>query len=161
MLVVLLGSCFGQPAVAPCHDPQLWYSPLDDAEFVWACEPPQGWLPTPPEVEAVGPRIGLGPFPAATADTGLGVAARRPVPVLDTGEALPPVPTGLPSDTGRFDSGDTGGVEVDTADTFFVEDTGLATGLTGDTAGVEDTLTTADTGVPPIDTFATADTGIP
>ena len=131
----------------------------------WGCEPPEGYLPQPPDIE-----LTTGPMPI--------LEAVAPEPTADTGEpiAAPTQPTGLffgPASGFTGFTGDTGEPFEDTGplppEDTLPEDTFLEDTFPGDTF-FEDTFPTGDTAEEERlptgdtlfieDTFPTGETGL-
>lgn len=156
-----------------CAEPHLYYAPDGSSDVYFGCDPPPGWLETPPDegefapvapplpaVEA-GPDIGVGetglPIHVGTGATGdTADTGRRgeltPSPANDTG--LPPVDswdTGADPVQGPIDTNDTGLLPpVDTADTGLLPPA-VDTALPLDTGAAGGTFV-GGTGAPAVDT---------
>jgi hypothetical protein len=123
-----------------CAEPHLYYAPDGSSDVYFGCDPPLGWLETPPdEVEFVpvapalpaaeaGPEIGVGDtglpiyvgtgVTGETSDTARGERQAAPSPGNDT--SLPPLDSWDTAADPRLpvDTSDTGAVPMgDTADT--------------------------------------------
>ncbi|MEQ1572148.1 MAG: hypothetical protein ABMA64_41355 [Myxococcota bacterium] len=126
MVGLLAGCGFALPEEPKCDEPHLYYAPAPASDVYFGCEPPLGWLSTPPDEARFDP-------PAVAEAEVEGVA-----PSLSVDEAEADDPPADPLSQ----------VEHDTASVVWA-----GTGDTGDTALAEDRPDPgpADTAEPPSD----------
>lgn len=166
-LLLHLAGCFllDREPLPACDEPHLWYAPDASGDVYFGCQPPGGWLRSPPDELAFATSTTPGPDPViptedTPSDTGGGVTDTDTVEPPPTDTSRPPdTHTG---DTGADTAGDTGA--DDTSDTGALEPEDTGAPLPEDTSALpppEDTgggpADTSDTGAPPPQD--TSDTG--